>query len=135
MSHPFSHKKPPFRKLKGYAFDPSLSLKIDTVAINEIVYKVPWEKLTAGPCGEYVEVLDYDPTVKRYYKPVNLDNPYILAQDGLEPGEGNPQFHQQMVYAVAMTTITNFEKALGRKILWAPQRVKNRKIYEKYVAK
>jgi hypothetical protein len=126
-------KPPPFRKLRAYAFDPSLSLKIDTVAINEIVYKVPWEKLTPGPCGEYVEVLDYDPTVQRYYKPVDLDNPYILAQDGIDPGEGNPQFHQQMIYAVIMTTINNFEKALGRKILWAPVRVKDPKIYEKYV--
>jgi hypothetical protein len=33
--------------------------------------------------------------------------------------EGNPQFHQQMVYAVGMTTIHNFERALGRKALWA----------------
>jgi hypothetical protein len=30
------------------------------------------------------------------------------------PSESNPQFHQQMVYAVAMTTIQNFEKALGQ---------------------
>jgi hypothetical protein len=127
-------KPPPFRKLRGYAFDPSLSLKIDTAAINEIVYKVPWETVTPGPCGEYVEVIDYDPTVQRYYKPVNLNDLYILAQDGIEPGEGNPQFHQQMVYAVVMTTINNFEKALGRQILWAPQRVKDSKVYEKYVA-
>ncbi len=31
----------------------------------------------------------------------------------------HPQFHQQFVYAVMMTTIKNFEKALGRKVLWA----------------
>ena len=37
--------------------------------------------------------------------PVDLDEPHLLAQDGLDPSEGNPQFHQQMVYAVAMTTI------------------------------
>jgi hypothetical protein len=128
-------KLPPFRKLRGYAFDPSLSLKMETVAINEIVYKVPWEEVTPGPCGEYLEVVDYDPTVQQYYKAIDLNNRYNLAQDGIEPGEGNPQFHQQMVYAVAMTTITNFEKALGRKILWAPERVKDSKIYEKYVAK
>jgi hypothetical protein len=128
-------KQPPFRKLRGYAFDPSLSLKIDTAAINEIIYKVPWEKLTPGPCGEYIEVVDYDPTVQKYYKPVDLDHPYILAQDGIEPGEGNPQFHQQMIYAVIMTTITNFEKALGRKVQWAPARVKDPSIYEQYVGK
>ena len=39
----------------------------------------------------------------------------LLAQDGLPPSEGNPQFHQQMVYAVAMTTIGHFETALGRR--------------------
>src|SRR5207237_2519883 len=42
-------------------------------------------------------------------------------QDGLPPSEGDPRFHQQMVYAVAMTTIRHFEQALGRKALWAPR--------------
>ncbi|GAA3951738.1 hypothetical protein GO495_12635 [Chitinophaga oryziterrae] len=126
-------KTPPFRKLRGYAFDPSLSLKIDTVAINEIVYKVAWEPLEAGPSGEYIEVIDYDPTTQKFYKPVDLNDNYILAQDGLEPGESNPNFHQQMVYAVIMTTINNFEKALGRKVLWSPRRSKE--VFEEYVPK
>src|SRR4051812_47845339 len=104
-------KKPPFRKLKAYAFDPSLSLKMDTADINSLVYKVEWEKLDPGPSGEYVEVLDFDPTINKFYTPVDLNHPFILAQDGLEPSESNPHFHQQMVYAVAMTTIKNFEKA------------------------
>lgn len=117
-------KLPPFRKLRGYAFDPSLSLRMDTAFINEIVYKVPWEdNLAEGPIGEYVEVVDYDPTVEKFYCPVDLNNRYILAQDGLSPSESNPHFHQQMVYAVAMTTIKNFESALGRKIMWSPRRV------------
>ena len=50
--------------------------------------------------------------------PVDLDRPAILAQNGLAPSEGNPQFHQQMVYAAVMTTIDRFERALGRKALW-----------------
>ncbi len=120
-------KIPPFRKLRGYAFDPSLSLKIDTVFINDLVYKVTWEEqLDPGPVGEYLEVIDFDPTVKIFYKPVNLNDVYILAQDGLEPSESNPQFHQQMVYAVAMTTIKNFEAALGRPIMWAYRRTKDK---------
>jgi hypothetical protein len=124
---------PYFRKLQGYAFDPSLSLVIDTVGINNMVYKVDWEdNLEPGPVGEYIEVVDYDPTTKMMYTPVDLNNPYILAKDGLSPSEGNPQFHQQMVYAVAMTTIRNFEMALGRKILWAPQRVDGDE-FERYV--
>src|SRR5580765_3095170 len=105
-------KKPPFRKLRGYAFDPSPSLRMDTATINDIVYKIPWEKLDPGPVGEYVEVIDYDPTVKKFYIPVNLDDSFSLVQDGLDPSEGDPRFHQQMVYAVSMLTIKNFEKAL-----------------------
>lgn len=127
-------KKPPFRKLRGYAFDPSLSLKMDTANINDIVYKIMWEdNLMPGPAGEYVEVVDYDPTVKEFYEAVDLDNPYLLAQDGLDPSESNPQFHQQMVYAVTMLTIKNFERALGRKILWSPRRLKDKKKFEEYV--
>ncbi len=118
-------KKPPFRKLRGYAFDPSLSLKVDTALINNITYKIPWEEnLEPGPKGEYLEVIDYDPTVKKWYAPVNLNDLYIAAQDGLDPSGSNPQFHQQMVYAVAMTTIKNFESALGRPVLWSPRIVK-----------
>ena len=132
-------KKPPFRKLRGYAFDPSLSLKLDTAAINQVVYKVAWEELglansEAGPLtGEYVEVIDYDPTVEKMYESVNLNDSYVLAMDGLDPSEGNPQFHQQMVYAVTMTTIRNFETALGRKVLWASRRLSDPQKYEEYV--
>lgn len=115
-------EKPAHRRLRGYAFDPSLSQIIDTVDINNIVYKVLWEEpLDKGPVGEYIEVLDYDPTVEQFYSPVDLNDRYILASDGLAPSESNPQFHQQMVYAVAMVTIQNFEKALGRRIIWAPR--------------
>jgi hypothetical protein len=105
--------------LRGYAFDPSLATQLDTALVSEITYKVPWESLEQGPSGEYVEVVDYDPASGCFYAPVNLDRPEVLAQDGLAPSEGNPQFHQQMVYAVAMTTIDNFERALGRKAFWA----------------
>jgi hypothetical protein len=126
-------KRPAFRKLRGYAFDPSLSLKMDTVSINDIVYKIPWEDVIEGPIGEYLEVVDYDPAFGKFYQPVDLNNPFILAQDGLDPSESNPMFHQQMVYAVAMLTIKNFEKALGRKILWASRRLKDPKKYEEPV--
>lgn len=135
MSSQIANKKPPFRKLRGYAFDPSLSLKIDTVAINDLVYKIPWEELDPGPAGEYVEVIDYDPTVNKFYRAVDLDDGYILAQDGLDPSESNPQFHQQMLYSVVMTTIKNFEKALGRKIIWEPRLVAEEGHYEDYVDK
>lgn len=112
---------PPFRRLRGYAFDPSLSLRLDTAAINQVVFEVPWEgKLLPGPRGEYLEVVDYDPASGCWYEPVDLNAINLLAQDGVAPSEGNPQFHQQMVYGVAMNTIANFERALGRQALWSP---------------
>jgi hypothetical protein len=116
---PSEPPRPTHRLLRGYAFDPSMATQLETALVSEITYKVPWENLDHGPCGEYVEVVDYDPPSACYYAPVNLEDARILAQNGLPPSEGNPQFHQQMVYAVAMTTIDRFERALGRKALWA----------------
>jgi hypothetical protein len=111
--------RPTHRLLRGYAFDPSLATRLDTALVSEVLYKVPWEDLPNGPQGEYVEVVDFDPASGCFYAPVDLDDPRVLAQNGLAPSEGNPQFHQQMVYAVAMTTIDRFERALGRKAMWA----------------
>jgi hypothetical protein len=126
--------QPPFRKLRGYAFDPLLSNQSATADINSVIYRINWESLQPGPTGEYVEVIDYDPTIKKFYEPVDLNNDFLLAQDGLAPSESNPQFHQQMVYAFAMTTIRNFEHALGRKVIWAPRRVADRTKYQEYVS-
>ncbi len=116
----FTPSLPPFRRLRGYAIDPSLATELETSPVSKIIFPVPWEKLRPGPCGEYLEVIDTDPASNAYYEPVNLDDPILLAQDGLSPSEGSPQFHQQMVYAVARLTIQNFENALGRRTLWRP---------------
>jgi hypothetical protein len=122
------NNKPAFRKLRGYAFDPITSLDLDTAEINQIVYKVPWEEhLQPGPEGESIKVIDRDPASNATYKPVDLNDFVLLASDGLTPSETNPQFHQQMVYAVVMSTITNFEKALGRKVMWSPVQKKIKK--------
>lgn len=110
---------PPFRRLRGYAFDPSLSTQLETAVVNHVTFRVQWEDVEPGPVGELVEVIDIDPPSGCFYAPVNLNDPHVLAQDGLPPSEGDPRFHQQMVYAVAMTTIRHFEQALGRTILWA----------------
>jgi hypothetical protein len=110
-------RDPVYRRLRVYAVDPSLSTRLDTAGVNEVVLNVPWEKLGPGPKGEYLEVEDID-AKNTTYAPVNLDDPRLLARDGWRPSEGNPQFHQQMVYAVAMKTIDHFERALGRPVLW-----------------
>jgi hypothetical protein len=121
---------PASRRLRIFATDPGGSTTLATAFINIATVEVPWEAnrgsqnlLAPGPVGEYLEVVDVDPPSARVYDPVDLNNPYLLAQDGLAPSEGNPQFHQQMVYAVAMRTIRNFEIALGRRALWAEREV------------
>ena len=118
---------PPRRRLRIYALDPTIAKNLDSVSVHEATVSVPWDDFPAtdtplrpGPVGEYLEVIDIDPATRRVYDPVDLNDRALLAQDGLAPSEGNPQFHQQMVYAVAMTTIGHFERALGRKALWAP---------------
>jgi subtilisin family serine protease len=121
---------PASRRLRIFATDPGASVTLQTAFINAATVEVPWESrrgdenlLTPGPVGEYLEVVDIDPASACAYDPVDLNNPFLLAQDGLAPSEGNPQFHQQMVYGVAMRTIRNFEIALGRRALWAEREV------------
>ena len=43
---------------------------------------------------------------------MNLNDPRVLAQHGLAQSESNPQFHEQMVYAVATTIIGHFKQVL-----------------------
>jgi hypothetical protein len=118
-------RQPSSRQLRVYAYDPSIGARLETVDINEAILNVRWEEgLKPGPVGEYIEVVDIDPPSQCCYAPVDLDNRHILAQSGISPSEANPQFHQQMVYAVSMKTIEHFEKALGRVALWAPRRTK-----------
>jgi hypothetical protein len=48
-----------------------------------------------------LEVVDYDAPTGRYYSALDLNNAEIAMTQGLEPLEHDPQFHQQMVYALA----------------------------------
>lgn len=113
---------PPARRLRVYAVDPSLTTRLATAEVGEAVLHVRWEALEPGPVGEYVEVCEEEPLAGgAAVEAVDLDHPFLLAQDGLAPAEGDPRFHQQMVYAVAMSTIGHFERALGRPVLWRPR--------------
>ena len=117
----------PMRRLRVFALDPSVAQSLSSVAVNQTVLSIPWDDdpfsgrpLAPGPVGEYLEVVDVDPASGKVYDPVDLNHPFALGQDGWPPSEGDPQFHQQMVYAVGMATIRRFEQALGRRALWAP---------------
>src|SRR5687767_10492854 len=105
MSNEKEKTQPPYRLLRGYTLDPGFSTRLDTMQINESTYKIQWEKIEPGPVGEYIEVVDHDPASNCFYQPVNLNETNILAENGLSPSEGNPQFHQQFVYMVSMKTI------------------------------
>jgi hypothetical protein len=146
-SHTLS-EPPATRLLRVFAFDPSLSTEMANYEVSEVVTRIPWERdrcwqqkdgklanepgLLPGPIGDYLEVIDVDPAGGRAYKPVDLNDPHLLASNGLSPSEGNPKFHQQMVYAVAMTTIQHFERALGRQVLWSARAGKDDKGKRQY---
>ncbi len=135
------HPKPANRRLRVFAVDPSLKTELATAQVNCVEVDIPWEDFPSdvpgglscrqdygpapGPVGEYLEVVDYDPASGVFYEPVDLNHPFLLEQHGLEPFDGNPQFHQQMVYAVSMKTIRHFERALGRPVMWAPRELGN----------
>jgi hypothetical protein len=127
--------EPAFRRIRTYAVDPSLSTRLETASINDVTLKVQWEKkLAPGPTGEYLAVVDKDAQNSGLpgtsFPPVDLNEPSLLAQDGCPPSEGNPAFHQQMVYAVAMKTIEHFERSLGRPVLWRPRIVPGRPSFD-----
>jgi hypothetical protein len=115
---------PVIRRLRVYAFDPQSSTSIASAGFNVATIQLPWEQwneaaLEPGPINEYLEIIDVDPVSGQFYEPVDLNHPSVLARDGLDPSEGDPRFHQQMVFAVAMKTIRSFERALGRRVFWS----------------
>jgi Tetratricopeptide Repeats-Sensor len=126
--------EPQYRRLRVYAFDPNFARQMETAEVNELILQVTWEDLEGekekvskpaergdylGPVGEYLEVVDVDPASGCAYEPINLNDPKLIAKDGKAPSVGDPQFHQQMVYAVGMNVIAHFERALGRRALWS----------------
>lgn len=124
----FNYPPPPMRRLRVYAFDPQASALLETAQISYATIDIPWEArwedpVKPGPTNEYLEVIDIDPASGQFYPPLNLDDPHVLAQQGLSPSEGDPRFHQQMVFAVAMKTIKLFERALGRRVFWAERKL------------
>jgi hypothetical protein len=112
---------PAKRPLRIFAFDPMLA-RLDSTRV--ITVSVPNEPLLPGPQGKRVEVIDYDGVNECMYPPVDLDDPSVLMRMGLDPAEADPRFHQQMVYAVAMKVIDNFDFALGRRLGFLGKRLR-----------
>ena len=87
--------------------------------------EIPAERVAPGPWGYRVQVIDYDGSTRTLYKEreykadphgdfvdpfVGVSNPRIL---------GDPTFHAQNVYALAMRVLWRFEFALGRRVNWS----------------
>jgi len=114
--------RPVVRALRVFAVDPGMESDLGARVANETVLEIPWEELSPGPCGEYLEIVDDDDHGCRRYAPLDLDDPALLSQAGLTPSDGNPQFRYQMIYAVGMDLIRDVETALGRRVQWRPHR-------------
>lgn len=109
----YVQRAPSRRPLRIFASDPMVGAS----APRRITIEINNEPgLQRGPVGERIEVIDYDGAHDHFYQPVDLNDPPILMQNGLEPTESDPRFHQQMVYAIAMKTLENFDTALGREL-------------------
>jgi hypothetical protein len=107
--------RPERRFLRIYTFDPMLARGGDHRATVDIAYR----ELHHEPgrfFDDRLEVVDYDGATKRYYKALRLDAPGVAVQQGVEPSEADPQFHQQMVYAVASRVLETVDRALGRRL-------------------
>jgi hypothetical protein len=109
---PFGEYEPAYRALRVYAFDPLRGRR----GGNHLILRVPFEPLQPGPVGSRVAVVDEDLDGKRLHPPVDLNDPDVVRNGGLEPSDTNPHFHQQMVYAVISHLLRTFDHALGRQM-------------------
>lgn len=105
------------RRLTVVAQDPSV--KVNGKILRAQV-EVPEEDLHAGPRGYRVQVIDYDASTGKLYRPLacGLDeDPFSAASDA--ELIHNPAFHAQNAYAIIMRTLARFEHALGRRVSWS----------------
>jgi hypothetical protein len=114
-THPYERrpKDPIYRPLRIYTLDPTAP-RLEG-AVN--VVNVPYEPLEPGPVGYLLEVAgcaSQNAAAPR----VDLEDRRILLLSGRDPSPSDPEFQQQMVYAVASSVCFTFQKALGRHIAW-----------------
>lgn len=122
----------PVRKLTIIAKDPGLRIGNDGPMVFAQV-DVPAEILAPGPTGYRIKVVDFNATEQRAYAARQSYQNGDILLDPFAPidGEalkdrdyqvrviGNPNFHAQNCYAIAMRTLGLFERALGRRVSWS----------------
>ena len=105
---------PPSRPLRVFALDPSAGTLNGSVA----TVQVPFEPVAAGFRGRAFEIDPHDAGCSVTYDLLRLDDRAVLLGSGRKPSPSDPLFHQQMVYAVCMSTYGAFRSALGRHLAW-----------------
>ena len=89
---------------------------------------VPAERLSKGPWGYRVQVIDYDSSTGEFFSPWNGDIEFNKTKAFIDPYAtrrstssliNDPKFHAQNVYAIAMRVLARFEFALGRRVAWS----------------
>lgn len=110
---------PIYRPLRIYALDPAAAIGDGALAIVNVPYE-PIEIGPRGPRGAILEIVDDEVP----HRGLDLDDKFLLMQQGRLPSPEDPLFRQQMVYAVCTTTYAAFRQALGRDIGWGFRRSK-----------
>jgi hypothetical protein len=105
----------PTCKYRIVALDPSVRGSDRKVLHADI--EIPNEKLSPGPRGYRVQIIDYDASNKILYEP----SPYDESKNLKLPTnlEKNRDFHARNAYAIVMRVLARFERALGRRIGWS----------------
>lgn len=108
---------PVFRPLRIYALDPTASPRDGALAVVNVPYE-PIECGPRGPRGAILEIVDEGRDGVSAPGALNLDESFVLMQQGRLPSPEDPYFRQQMAYAVCTTTYAAFRQALGREVAW-----------------
>jgi hypothetical protein len=105
---------PLYRPLRIFALDPASSRLDGAVA----TVNVPYEPLARGPVGRLFAIDSFDPAQDARYRRADLEDQFVLMSNGRSPSPSDPEFHQQMVYAICSLVYASFRTALGRQIAW-----------------
>jgi hypothetical protein len=121
------------QKLTVLTQDPGVRIR-GRLAVSQV--DVPAERLAIGPTGYRIKVVDFDAGANVLYtgRAYSFDEAGLVVDPYAPPDPakvsakswkayetrllGDPRFHAQNVYAIAMRTVAAFEKALGRRVEW-----------------
>jgi hypothetical protein len=108
----------PRRHWTVLAQDPSILARGGRALTTTV--EVPAERLERGPKGHRIHVVDYDATTDTFYRSrtTDIDKDIFAKTSDIDALVRNHYFHQQNVYALTMSTLYQFERALGRPVDW-----------------